>query len=51
MCRILIDLQQIDVSHVQSVYPDRVRLGLRLEGGVGSAITTLDKKACEGFVW
>ena len=29
-----------------------VRLRLRLEGGkVGSAITTLDKKACEGLVW
>ena len=26
-------------------------LRLRLEGGVGSTITTLDKKACEGLVW
>ena len=29
----------------------RLSRGLGLEGGIGSAITTLGKKACEGLVW
>ena len=31
--------------------PECLGLGLGWRGGVGSAITTLDKKAWEGLVW
>ena len=60
------DLMNVDGAPAVSIVlgeqihrlPDRLRLrfrcGLRLrqeEGGVDSAIATLDKKACEGSVW
>ena len=37
--------------HMQDPPMHMLTIRLRMKGGVGSAIATLDKKACEGLVW